>query len=339
MPDYSIAQGLPAGRGRIEGKFQFVPVPYINYNRSIGFTLGALPMAMWNPVDSDTISPSSVMGGLGMYTTNKSWFVMGFGAFFFDEDNWRVMLAGGTGSINYQFYLEPPINSWIPYNTAADFFYIQAQKRVINKIYAGISYIYMKFNTATDELPLSETAQLKGLGINITLDTRLNFYYPREGYNTNIKYQTFPEGLGNEFVSNKIEIDHNHYFPFRNNQDILAARVYAGLGIGDLAFNQQFVVGRRDIRGYTQGAHRGNYLLAVQSEYRWNFYERWSAAGFLGLATIFEAINESDEGKILPGIGAGLRWTAFTDNHMNVGIDIAFGYKDWGIYFRVGEAF
>ena len=43
------------GGGRIEGKFQFMPIPYINYNRSVGFTLGALPMAMWNPVDSDTI--------------------------------------------------------------------------------------------------------------------------------------------------------------------------------------------------------------------------------------------------------------------------------------------
>ena len=30
---------------------------------------------------------------------------------------------------------------------------------------------------------------------------------------------------------------------------------------------------------------------------------------------------------------------AFTDNHMNVGLDIAAGDGDWGIYFQIGEAF
>ena len=54
---------------------------------------------------------------------------------------------------------------------------------------------------------------------------------------------------------------------------------------------------------------------------------------------MFESINESDEGKILPGIGAGFRFTAFAENQMNVGMDLAVGDGDWGIYFRVGEAF
>jgi hypothetical protein len=58
-------------------------------------------------------------------------------------------------------------------------------------------------------------------------------------------------------------------------------------------------------RGYTQGAHRGNYLVALQGEYRWNFYGRWGAVGFGGLATVFEGINEADNGKMLPGAGVG----------------------------------
>ena len=54
---------------------------------------------------------------------------------------------------------------------------------------------------------------------------------------------------------------------------------------------------------------------------------------------MFEAINESDDGKLLPAVGAGFRFTAFPDNHMNVGLDAAVGDGDWGIYFRIGEAF
>ena len=47
------AQGLGGGMGdesgRIEGKVKFMPIPYVNYDRSLGFTVGAVPMLMFNP--------------------------------------------------------------------------------------------------------------------------------------------------------------------------------------------------------------------------------------------------------------------------------------------------
>jgi hypothetical protein len=29
----------------------------------------------------------------------------------------------------------------------------------------------------------------------------------------------------------------------------------------------------------------------------------------------------------------------FPDNNMNVGLDVAAGREDWGLYFRIGEAY
>ncbi len=297
-------------------------------------------MAMFNPVSSDTVSPSSIAGALGIYTTNKTWFVMGFTMLFLDEDNWRITAAGGVGSINFQFFLDNPVNTIVPYNTAADFGYIGFQRRIVGKFYLGASYVNTKFKTTTDIFPDTFETTLHGLGLKATLDRRLNLYYPRGGLHTNIKYTAYPEFLGNEFISNRIEIDHNHYFPLRENHDVLAGRFYAGLGIGEVSFNQQFIVGQgSDIRGYSQGTHRGDYLLAIQGEYRWNFFERFGVVGFLGFATLFQAVNEDDSGRIFPGIGTGFRYTVITDNHMNVGMDIAVADGDWGIYFRLGEAF
>jgi hemolysin activation/secretion protein len=264
---------------------------------------------------------------------------MGFAKLFLNEDNWRLMGAGGFGSVNFQFYLDNPIDIWIPYNTQADFVFLQVKRHVINKIYFGISYTYTKFNTTTEVFPDTSVARLHGLGFELSLDKRASFYYPRSGYQVNIKYFTYPDAFGNEYVSNKIEFDYDRYFPMRNTQDVLAGRFYAGLGIGDLSFNQQFIVGQTDIRGYTQGAYRGNYLLALQGEYRWNFHKRLGAVGFLGVATVFESINDEDNGRLLPGIGAGFRYTVIQDIHMNVGMDIAVGRNDWGIYFRFGEVF
>jgi outer membrane protein assembly factor BamA len=331
--------GAGGGGSRIKGDFKFMPIPYFNYNRSIGVTLGALPMAMFNPVKSDTISPSSLAGLLAMYSTNKTWFAMGFAKMYFDEDNWRLTFAGGVGSVNFQFYLDNPIDVWVPYNTGIDFATLEVQRRIYDKLYFGLSYIYLKFVTTIDSIQESSTDVFNGIGLNLNLDQRTNVYYPKNGLYAEMKFHSYPEAFGNESPSNKIEFSFNQYFPFRNDLDVLVWRLFVGLGLGDLTFNQQFIVGEKDIRGYTQGEYRGNYKVDIQGEYRWNFANRWGMVGFVGLATVYESLNEDDDGKLLPGIGTGIRFTAFEDNHMNVGLDIAVGDNDWGMYFRIGEAF
>jgi len=99
------------------------------------------------------------------------------------------------------------------------------------------------------------------------------------------------------------------------------------------------MVGNNDIRGYTQGKYRGEQTVTLQGEYRWNPFEKIGFVGFAGVASIFSGINEKDNGKLLPGIGTGFRYNVFPKNHMNVGMDFAAGIDDWGIYFKIGEAF
>jgi len=49
-PAKLTGQGIGSGGSkRIEGKYKFMPIPYLNYDRSMGFTLGAVPMLMFNP--------------------------------------------------------------------------------------------------------------------------------------------------------------------------------------------------------------------------------------------------------------------------------------------------
>lgn len=340
LPENLEGQAFGAGGGkRIEGKAKFMPIPYVNYDRSLGFSIGAVPMLMFNPSEKDTISPSSLIGGVGFWTTNKTWFLMGFGMFYLGEDDWRITTAGGLGSVNFQFYLDNPVGGWIPYQSEADFFMLKVERRIYEDLYGGLSYVFANAVTVAEDLPLSDSMTLHGLGINLSLDERSNPYYPRSGYYTNIEYKTNPEFLGNETDTRKIILEHNHYFSTRQKKDVVAARFHAGLGLGDLSFNQQFIVKNKDIRGYTQGAYRGNYLLSLQGEYRWNFHQRWGAVGFAGVATVFEAINETDNGKLLPDIGTGVRFRVFPETNFSVGLDVAAGLNDWGIYFQIGEAF
>jgi hypothetical protein len=324
---------------RIEGRVKFVPVPYLGYNRSFGISYGLVPLVMFNPVASDTLSPSSLAGGVAMGTANDTWFLLAFSQLYLAEDTWRLTAAGGGGSVNFQAYLSSPVDQWIPYNTSAEFVTVEAARRTWRDLFLGVTFIRFRLETSMEGLPVTLDTDLAGLGLTASVDRRSSVFYPRGGTYANLRYTRYPGWLDNEVTSSRAQLDVNHYRGFRSDRDVLASRFFAGLGIGDLDFNQQFIVGRVDVRGYTQGGYRGNYLLAAQTEYRWNFRARLGLVGFVGLATVFEAINEDDDGRLLPGIGGGFRFTAFTDTHMNVGMDVATGRDDWGVYFRIGEAY
>ncbi len=334
-------QNTPNNKDSTDKTLSFVPIPYLNYNRSMGFSFGAVPMIMYKLNKKDTISPSSITGAVGVYTTEKTWFAMVFNKFYFNEDKWRATLVGGRGNINFQFFIDHPLSpGYINYNTVADIFMIEMQRKVIGDLYAGINYTYVKMITNFDlGEGIEQSSYFNGLGGIISYDIRDDVYYPHKGLLVNLKYNTYPEFMDNEFVSQKLELDYNHFFEMKNQKDVIALRFYGGLGLGDLNFNQQFVIGRDDIRGYTQGKYRGEQIVALQGEYRWNPHKKIGFVGFVGVASVFSSINEKDEGKLLPGAGAGFRYLVFPKNKMNVGMDFAVGDGDWGIYFRIGETF
>lgn len=338
----NISMGGGSGAGDSDGteNFKFMPIPYLSYDRSIGFQLGLLPMAMYTLNKKDTVSPQSVSGLMGIYTTNKSWFVLAFSKFFLKEDKWRLGIGAGIVSVNFQTYVDVPVGGFIDYNTSADFFKIKAQRRIAGKIFLGLHYTYSAYNTRFEGIDEPNITYLNGLGLILSRDSRDNVYYPVSGGESEIDWITYPVSINEQGDVNKIELSHNHFIGVKDNRDIVALRVYIGFGVGEpIPFEQQFIVGQTDIRGYTQGKYRGNAKYTLQGEYRWNFRERFGLVGFFGLATISGANNEADNGVILPGIGAGFRYTAFEKNHFNVGLDAAAGKDDWGIYFRIGEAF
>lgn len=79
--------------------------------------------------------------------------------------------------------------------------------------------------------------------------------------------------------------------------------------------------------------------MAAQGEYRYSLKEKIGLVGFVGLATIYGSDNDSFNWKLYPGAGAGVRYRAFKTVKFNIGLDAALGKDDWGVYFRIGEAF
>lgn len=336
--DVSVGGGTST-TDSLDKNFNFLPIPYIEYNRSTGFGIGAIPIGMYKLNQNDTVSPASMTGLAGVYTTNNTWYTVLFQRMFFNQDNWRITAAAGIGNYKFQFFIDAPIYDFVDYASDFKFAYINLNRRIFKRLYGGIHYTYINFETSFGDIPTPKETTQHGLGIVFSYDNRSDVYYPRGGFLSDADWSSYPSYLGNETTSDKIELDHNQYIGIRKDKDVLAMRANIGIGIGDLPFEQQFIVGGNDIRGYTEGRYRGNQRVAIQAEYRWNFYKRLSAVGFGGVASVFDSINEDHNGKILPGIGCGIRYNVLEKYHMNVGFDFAVGVDDWGFYFRVGEAF
>lgn len=315
----------------------FAAVPMINYDPALGWNIAALTNAFFRVAPSDTISPLSMAGAMIGYTTNESWYWAIYTKLYLDKDNYRITMGYGDASVNFQYYNEVG-GGFIDFNSLHDFAIVEAQRRVYNRWYLGLRYVNRKTTTTFDGQPSGEKLNMSNLGMVVSHDTRDFIYNPHNGDYLNLKTGHNREAWGSDYIYNNYDIDYTKFFPLDEGKTI-AARVTALIASGDVPFEGQNVVGREDIRGYTDGKHRADQVYDIQGEYRWNFYKKWGMVAFGGIAVAVDSPSEISFDRLLPAIGTGMRFMAIPSEKINIGIDVAIGKEDWGIYFRIGEVF
>ena len=333
---------------------KFVGIPTINYSNSFGATFGAFGMLYYDVKKTDTISPLSSSGFIGSYSANDTWFVVQINKFYLKEDKLRIKTAIGGGSINFQTYVDWPLGiegftdlptvveengEFVDYNTTKQFVYFELLRKVYQNLYIGgravYSHAYTEFEL--DFVPTEELSQF-GIGFSSEFDSRDSQFSPKKGNHANIKTLTFSEKLGSTNGYTRINLVYNHYFPMKDRNTLLT-RFYSNISTGDVPFAGQNVVGRDDLRGYSNGKYRGEQVYSTQAEYRHWFSEKWGYVAFGGVATAINDASDLQIGSLLPAVGAGIRFLAIPSKKISIGIDVAVGKDDWGLYFRIGEAF
>ncbi len=332
----SIARSKPK-----EKKVELRVMPYLSYNRNLQFMFGAIPMMMYKVNRKDTISPKSLSGLSAIYTTNGSYFVALFNKWYLAEDKWRIKLFALTGNQNSQFFVDDiDVPDFYDYGTKANVISVGVQRKIVRALYGGLSYTYAHYNTVyQDSIAPSSVSHTNGLVLSLLYDTRNSVYYPTQGNKVNLSWTSYPGWFGNAEPANKVSLEYDKYIPMRDNTDVIAARFLGKFGLGNIEFEQQVTLGGTDIRGYSEGKYRGDGLMDIQGEYRFNFNKKMGLVGFAGLATIYGSDTESFNWKLYPGAGVGYRYNAFKNSKFNIGLDGAVGKGDYGIYFRIGEAF
>jgi outer membrane protein assembly factor BamA len=326
-------------------KIKFAGVPIPNYNDITGFGLGALVMGYYKLDRQDMVSPPSSTMLFGFYSSNETW-VTGFGQqIYWKEDKFRGDFFFGYASVNFQFYA-PNFGSgyngqFIDYNTGNSFLALSGSVRSWKRLYLGLQYRYRNVLTTVNlepEMP-SRKAKYPGLGPIASYDSRENIFNPSRGWYLELETLFFGSSIGSDATFQKFDLPVNRYWSVCEDK-ILAAQVLGQVATGDVPFEEEYVMGVNNLRGYTDGKHRGQQIYSGQAEFRWQFWGRWGLVGFGGLGWVAaEAASDLRLDDTLPSIGFGARFLMIQDYRINARVDTAWGKNDHGWYFSIGEAF
>ncbi len=299
--------------------------------------------------DEDSEAAKSLLGGFAMYAENGSYAYGGGANLHLLDDKLRVKVGAGYADVRYQFYgigndvgdlgISIDILQEVP------IYFASAAWRVWNKLYVGLGYlggnVESRLRITLPETPFFDPSLKLDIGayaIPIEFDTRDHEQFPRKGWLINGRAMLYRKSAGGDFDTEIYKVSVNHYRPI-GEQDVLAFRAYVRATGDDAPFFLLSTFGGSiDLRGYPSGRYRDRMMYALQSEYRWQFNDRWIFTGFAGFGEVAE--NFGDFGKnFLPAAGIGTRFVMSAKHRVSLSMDIAVGNDGTEFYFGVGEAF
>ena len=324
------------------------PIPAYSAQLGWSLTLGGAFFLDLGEKKSPDVSASAI-GGFVMAAENGS-HVYGAGAnLHLLGDKLRVKGGGAYMDIRYRYYGKGNVSDalGIEVDILQDgpAFFLSGSWNIWKKLYVGLGYLNGSVDTRFRvNLPLPPSfdpvlsLDLAAFTIPIEIDSRDHEQFPRDGWFIKASTMLYRESAGGDIDAEAYKLAVNHYFPMRE-QDVLATRLVVKSASDDVPF---FLLssfgGTTDLRGYPSGRYRDQKMYALQTEYRWQFNNRWIFTGFVGVGEVAESF--SDVGRnFLPAGGFGARFVLSEKHKVGLSVDLATGKDGTEFYFGVGEAF
>jgi len=355
-----VEQSAPVEAKAREPSFAVVPGPFYNPNIGLGITL--IPMAMFRPSQSDTVSPPSVVLLNGLYavkppldeaSSRQSLVLTTAARLYLDEDRWRVVAMGGYINLFQQYYgvggnanvSDPLFN----YRLEQALAFLQVYRQVGWKgFYLGGLVGYIAYHTKTDDPAnqaildsLGSGAEWRGqpnLGVLAQYDTRNNKYYPSTGVNFNLRVNGSVQS-GQEYLL--VAPGFNQYFQLDGTDRLIFAyRIFGQFGFGDLPIATYAHYGMRGTTlGYETGEYMDKMMAGGEAEVRWAAWTRVGLEGGAGLGKVFPDFSGFHDQPWLPGVWGSATYKIMQEQDMRARATLAYGKSGLLFYFTVGQTF
>ena len=337
-------------KGEKRGSIVIAPIPI----SSPAFGSGLLLIAgyVFKFDKEDAVSPPSWVGAAGVRTNNGTRGLALGGRFYLKENKYQTTVAVMTGHANLDFYGigripgKPAVV--VPLSLGGKIFFGELLRNVGKNIFVGPRYQFRRLTANIDgerraggfEVPAIDLkANSAALGFHLQRDRRNSTFYPTKGTLLDFTADFFDQVWGSRREYQVYKVAYNGFREVAPRQ-VLAYRAMACSANGSVPLYDLCLYGfNSDVRGYTTGEFQNRRMFAAQAEYRLDWRRRLGFVAFGGVGGVARRWGDFRMDGLLPGAGAGLRFTLDKKNHINYRIDYAFGREGRTLSIGVGEAF
>jgi hypothetical protein len=337
-------------KGEKRGSFIIAPIPI----SSPAFGSGLIVIAgyVFKFDKDDEVSSPSWAGLAGIYTNNGTRGLALATKLYLKENKYQTTFAALTGRANLDFFgvgrLPGRPAVAVPLSMGGKIFFGEFMRNVGRNVFVGPRYQFRRLSASIDgerppggfEVPAIDLkSNSAALGFHLQQDSRDSTFYPTKGNLFDFTADFFDQVWGSRREYQVYKVGYNGYREVAKRQ-VLAYRAMACSAQGSVPFYDLCLFGmNNDVRGYTTGEFQNRRMFATQAEYRLDWRKRLGFVAFGGVGGVARKWGDLRMDGLLPGAGAGLRFTLDKKNRINYRIDYAVGRGGRTLSIGVGEAF
>jgi hypothetical protein len=135
---------------------------------------------------------------------------------------------------------------------------------------------------------------------------------PHRGVALGVAFSRFDDRHGSAFEFSRVLVDVREYIPLGSNRNVIALRQVTSLTQPDAGsrvpfYMQSTLGGSAFLGGYSSARFRGDKLLALQGEYRFELHPKVELALIYEAGKVFPTMREFDSRDLLRSWGGGVR--------------------------------
>lgn len=337
-----------------EKKLGIIAFPIVFYSSDTSAGFGASAVLHKEHYKDEYVSKSNSLALVFFYTLRNQMLSANVGNLYWNNANWHWKSKLVFKKYPTDFYgigNDTKASSHEVFEPFTFQFENSVNRRVWKSFYAGISLTqgyHMLLKKKKDGLAQSyfenhrKEGFISGIGIRLSYDSTDDSFFPTTGSYAEIVWQYHPFWLGSQYSFSRVFIDGRTFIkiPIPKFESVLGFQLNFEGVHGNTPLSFLPTIGSKDImRGYIGDRFRDNYMLAVQTEWRFPIYWRFGGTLFFAAGKVQHNFTDFIFQDIKYGGGFGIRVRLAKKKKINLRFDMGFTPEGYKFYFNLLEAF
>jgi outer membrane protein assembly factor BamA len=332
---------------------QILLLPVIAKSIETSWSGGLAVSATFNVSKTDTLSRTSSVQGLALYSLKNQFIAAINGTQYFKNEEYILSEQLSFSSFPDKFWglgKNAPEEAMEEYSFKQYYIDFHLQRNLGHQLFAGVIFEAQNvLNVQYKQGGLFDTQNVTGkdgyfvcgLGLSFTYDSRNHAFVPNKGNFAQVYFNHFDRYLASKYVYTNIVVDLRKYIAI-NKKNVLALQLFSFSNLGKEVPLRSLanLGGSNSMRGFFDGRFRDKQQLVFQAEYRFPLYKRFAATSFGGVGDVGNGVTDFSFPDLKYTYGAGLRYAINKSEKLNIRLDYGFNsLGSSGLYLQLGEAF